>query len=317
MAGFDHRLFARAASLKAAHALVDIYTALGAKVAAIDSTVSKRRQDQAEEALLSGELGRFARTNDIATGDATLIAPISRLRDATSRLFEEGIDIAQLIDAAAQHEIAEGAVDREILDVLKTKIQAESDYDAVSPLPLKLYAHARIFEVCGPPDFNQFGAIIGRKLKLAKQWMSDDGLTTLLLTVDHEPPNWATSDVLVNVRHDAFLLAYNEATKFCFIGSTRRTDRLCSSDRNSLELLCRFCQPLKGRSGVRREGLAARGLLRTTDPPDENAHHHSKMRLLATGAGWVRTKVSIFWPELSSCRIFGVQHITERFRRER
>ena len=262
-AGFDHRLFARAASLKAAHALVDIYTALGAKVAAIDSTVSKRRQDQTEEALLSGEMdgvvcvdmfgegydfpklkiaalhaphrslvptlqfiGRFARTNDIATGDATLIAPISRLRDATSRLFEEGIDIAQLIDAAAQQEIAEGAVDREILDVLKTKIQAESDYDAVSPLSLKLYAHARIFECAARPDFDQFGAIIGRRLKLAKQWMSDDGLITLLLTVDHEPPNWATSDVLVNVRHDAFLLAYNEATKFCFIGSTRRTDRL-------------------------------------------------------------------------------------------
>lgn len=44
--------------------------------------------------------------------------------------------------------------------------------------------------------------------------------------MNHEPPNWATSDVLVNVRHDAFLLAYNAATKLCFIGSTRRTDRL-------------------------------------------------------------------------------------------
>jgi hypothetical protein len=242
---------------------VGVYTALGARVAAIDSTVSKRRQDQTEEALLSGQMdgvvcvdmfgegydfpklkiaalhaphrslvptlqfiGRFARTNDVATGDATLIAPTSRLRDATSRLFEEGVDIAQLIDAAAQREIAEGAVDREILDVLKTKIQTESDYDAVSPLSLKLYAHARIFECASRPDFNLFGAIIGRKLKLAKQWMSDDGLITLLLTVDHEPPNWATSDVLVNVRHDAFLLAYNEASRLCFIGSTRRTDRL-------------------------------------------------------------------------------------------
>ncbi|WP_186056791.1 DEAD/DEAH box helicase [Burkholderia gladioli] len=261
--GFDHRLFARASSITAARRLVEIYTALGAQVAAIDSSVSRRRQDQVEEALISGQLdgvvcvdmfgegydfprlkvaalhaphrslvptlqfiGRFARTNGENTGDATLIAPVGRLRDATSRLFQEGIDIASLIDEAAQHQIEEGAVDREILEILKTKIQAESDYDAVSPLSLELYAHARVFECDQPPDFSLFGATIGRKLKLAKQWMSEDGLITLLLTVDHQPPNWATSEVLVNIRHDAFLLAYNAATRLCFIGSTRRTDRL-------------------------------------------------------------------------------------------
>ena len=261
--GFDHRLFARASSITAARHLVEIYTALGAHVSAIDSSISKQRQEQVEESMLSGQLdgvvcvdmfgegydfpklkvaalhaphrslvptlqfiGRFARTNGEKTGDATLIAPVSRLRDATSRLFQEGVDIASLIDEAAQQQIAEGAIDREILEILKTKIQAESDYDAVSPLSLKLYAHARIFECDQEPNFNLFGSIIGRKLKLAKQWISADGLITLLLTVDHEPPNWATSDVLVNVRHDAFLLAYNAATRLCFIGSTRRTDRL-------------------------------------------------------------------------------------------
>ncbi len=262
-AGYDHRLFARAGSIRSAQQLAQLYVAEGAEVAAIDSHISKKRQDQIEDALLSGNLdgvvcvdmfgegydfpklkvaalhaphcslvpilqfiGRFARTNDVGTGDATLIAPISRLRESTSRLFQEGVDIATLIDAAAQQQIAEGSVDREILDVLKTKLQAESDYDAVSPLSLELYAHARIFECAAIPDFNQFGPVVGRKLKLAKQWISDDGLITLLLTVDHEPPNWATSDVLVNVRHDAFLLAYNAATRLCFIGSTRRIDRL-------------------------------------------------------------------------------------------
>jgi len=262
-AGFDHRLFARAASIKSARRLVELYAAEQANVAAVDSQISKRHQDQVEEALLAGRLdgivcvdmfgegydfpklkiaalhsphrslvptlqfiGRFARTNDAATGDATLIAPIGRLRDATLRLFEEGVDIATMIDAAAQEQIAEGNVDRGILEVLKTKVQAESDYDAVSPLSLELYAHARVFECAARPDFDLFGSIIGRNLKLVKQWMSGDRLITLLLTVDNEPPAWATSDALVNVRHEAFLLAYNEATHLCFIGSTRRTDRL-------------------------------------------------------------------------------------------
>lgn len=262
-AGFDHRLFARAASIKSARRLVDLYVAEGVKVASVDSQTSKKRQDEVEEALLKGELdgivcvdmfgegydfpklkvaalhaphrslvptiqfiGRFARTNDVLTGEATLIASVSRLRDATSRLFEEGVDIANLIDEAAQEALADGTVDRGILEVLKTKIQVESDYESVSPLSLELYAHTRIFECSAMPDFNLFGPIVGRNLKMAKQWVSEDGLITLLLTVDNEPPSWATSDALINVRHDMFLLAYNTATNLCFVGSTRRTDRL-------------------------------------------------------------------------------------------
>jgi len=262
-AGFDHRLFARAASIKSARRLVDLYITEGVRVAAVDSQTSKKRQDEVEDALLAGGLdgivcvdmfgegydfpklkiaalhaphrslvptiqfiGRFARTNDVSTGDATLIASQSRLRDATSKLFEEGVDIANLIDEAAREALADGTVDRGILEVLKTKIQVESDYDSVSPLSLELYAHTRIFECSAAPDFDLFGPVIGRKLKMAKQWMSENGLITLLLTVDNEPPNWATSDVLINVRHDIFLLAYNTATNLCFIGSTRRTDRL-------------------------------------------------------------------------------------------
>src|SRR5262249_53924506 len=54
--GFDHRLFARAASINAARALVDVYTAINARVAAIDSSMSKGRQDEVEVRLLRGDL---------------------------------------------------------------------------------------------------------------------------------------------------------------------------------------------------------------------------------------------------------------------
>jgi len=262
-AGFDHRLFARAATISSAPGLVDLYAAAGVKTAAIHSHISRRQQDEVEANLLSGELdgvvcvdmfgegydfpklkiaalhaphrslvptlqfiGRFARTTDSATGDATLVSSLARLREANAKLFEDGVDISLLIDTAAQGQIAQSEKEQAILTVLRTKQQAESDYDAVSPLSLELYAHARIYSCSKRPDFNAVGAVIGKKLKLAKQWLSNDGFITLLLTVDHSPPNWATSDVLVNVRHDAFLLAYNSATKLCFVGSTRRTERL-------------------------------------------------------------------------------------------
>lgn len=262
-AGFDHRIFARAKSIPAARDLSKLYDQEGANVRAITSHITKRTQDQIERQLIEGEIdgvvcvdmfgegydfpkfkiaalhaphrslvptlqfvGRFARTNDESTGDATLIAPTARIREAGSSLFKEGVDIADLIDEVSMVEIADAASDREILDVLKLKKQADSDYEAVTPLLLKLYAHTRIFECSKPPDFSQFGDTIGNRLFLVKQWNSDDGLISLLLTVDHSPPNWASSDTIANLRHDAFLLAYNEATQLCFVGCTRRTEKL-------------------------------------------------------------------------------------------
>lgn len=261
--GFDHRIFARAATISAARRLVGLYEQAGANVRAIDSHASKRTQDKAEAELLAGEIdgvvcvdmfgegydfpklkiaalhaphrslvptlqfiGRFARTNDSATGDATLVAPLSRLKEASVKLFKEGVDIADMIDEVARAQIAEAEADRNVLDLLKIRKQADSDYESVTPLLLELYAHAQIFECQAEPNFSLFEETIGRKLKIAKQWTSDDGLVTLLLTVDTSPPNWATSDVLVNVRHDAFLLAYNRASGLCYIGSTRRTARI-------------------------------------------------------------------------------------------
>ncbi len=261
--GFDHRIFARAATIASARKLVEIYADFGARVRSIDSHASKRAQDAAEAELLAGEIdgvvcvdmfgegydfpklkiaalhaphrslvptlqfiGRFARTNDAATGDATLVAPLSRLKEASLKLFKEGIDVSDLIDEVARAQIADAEADREVLDLLKIRKQADSDYDSVTPLLLELYAHAQIFECHAQPDFSRFGDTIARNLRVAKQWSSEDGRISLLLTVDTSPPSWATSDVLVNVRHDAFLLAYNDASHLCFIGSTRRTARI-------------------------------------------------------------------------------------------
>lgn len=271
--GFDHRIFARAASIPAANRLLAIYQQEGVQVRAINSGVSKRTQDATEEALLNGALdgiicvdmfgegydfpkfkiaalhaphkslvptlqfiGRFARTNDASTGDATLVAPKSRLKDATEKLLKEGIDIAQLIDETAQQAAIENQKDKEILEILKPKQLSDSDYELVSPLAFELYAHARIFKCSQKPNFDEIGSMVGRKLKAAKRWTSDDGLIALVLTVDHQPPSWATSDVLTNIRHDLFLLAYNMATELCFVGSTRRTERLY------LELIDAVCK---------------------------------------------------------------------------
>lgn len=261
-AGFDHRIFVRAQSINAARALVPLYTELGVRVEAIDSGISKRHQDKVESRLVEGEIdgivcvdmfgegydfpnlkvaalhaphrslvptiqfiGRFARV-DPSTGGATLIAPRSRIQDAKVDLLKEGVDLAQMIDATAIAQLEGNAAERAILDRLQLRRVTESDYDAVSPLSLQLYAHVRVFRCSRTPDFSQVGETIGKELKVAKHWLSEDGWISLLLTLDQNPPNWATSDVLVNLRHDAFLFVYRPDSNLCFVGSTRRTEKL-------------------------------------------------------------------------------------------
>lgn len=261
-AGHDHRLFVRAASIKAARALVPLYQSLGVTVEAVDSKLSKRAQDNCEQRLVRGELqgivcvdmfgegydfpklkvaalhaphrslvptiqfiGRFARS-DATTGDATLIAPLSRIESAPDALLREGVDLASMIDQAAQAELSGDAGDQAVLENLSVRRQAESDYDAVSPLSLELYAHVRVFRCGQPPDFTRLGETIGKELRAVKQWLSADGTISLVLTADENPPSWATSDVLMNVRHDAFLLIYYPQSRLCFIGSTRRTEKI-------------------------------------------------------------------------------------------
>ncbi|EKE67203.1 helicase-related protein, partial [Oceanibaculum indicum] len=274
-----------------AYDLVSVYEKEGVTVKAIASHISKRTQDQIEADLIAGTLdgiicvdmfgegydfpkfkiaalhaphrslvptlqfiGRFARTNDVATGTATLVAATSRLKSASISLFKEGIDISEMIDDVAREQIAEAEADREILDIFKTRRQADSDYDSVTPLLLELYAHAQIFECHAAPDFSLYKETIGRGLRIAKQWMTDDGAITLLLTVDTSPPNWATSDVLVNIRHDAFLLAYNHASQLCFIGSTRRTPKIY------LDLIDTVCKDNHRPISFERTRQALRGL---------------------------------------------------------
>lgn len=276
-AGYDHRLFVRAASINAARALVPLYRELGIAVESVDSKISKRAQDSCEKRLLSGELqgivcvdmfgegydfpklkvaalhaphrslvptiqfiGRFARSDD-TTGNATLIAPLSRIESAPDSLLREGVDIAKMIDQAALEEISGDAEDQAIIETLPVKRQAESDYDSVSPLSLVLYAHVRVFKCGEQPDFKSIGDTLGKNLRIVKQWLSDNENITLLLTTDENPPSWATSNVLMNIRHDAFLLIYFEESQLCFIGSTRRTEKIYMG---LMDAICGMSRPL-------------------------------------------------------------------------
>ncbi|UVL11446.1 DEAD/DEAH box helicase family protein [Pseudomonas rhodesiae] len=302
--GFDHRLFVRAATISSAQALVPVYEQLGVPVAAISSRLTKRQQDAIEEKLVSGELkaiicvdmfgegydfpklkvaalhaphkslvptiqfiGRFARI-DNTTGRPTLIAPAFRVREATATLLKEGVDLAQMIDEAALAQI-QGAVEaQEFIESLPVRRITESDYESVSALSFNLYAHVRVFHCSRQPDFGLLGERVGRLLRIVKQWETPDGTISLVLTVDEAPPNWATSNTLTDVRHEAFLLMYFPESNYCYIGSTLRTEKLYLT---IMEIVCRaasrglsYEETSRARAGLEGMKFFAVGLQNTT-----------------------------------------------------
>lgn len=260
--GFDHRLFVRAGTIRAAEDLVTVYQELGIAVEAISSKLTKRQQDVIEAKLISGELsaivcvdmfgegydfpklkvaalhaphqslvttiqfiGRFARVDE-TTGPPTLIAPTFRIQAATASLLREGVNLALMIDQAANLQLEGSLEDQAFLEGLPVRKIAESDYESVSPLSFNLYAHVRVFQCDAPPDFALLDSTIGRQLRMVKQWGTDDGAISLVLTADETSPKWAISDALIDVHHDVFLLMYFPESSLCYIGSTRRTEKL-------------------------------------------------------------------------------------------
>lgn len=302
--GFDHRLFVRAGTIKAAQDLVPLYQGLGIAVEAISSKLTKRQQEAIEERLITGALeaivcvdmfgegydfpklkvaalhaphqslvptiqfiGRFARVDE-TTGPPTLIAPTFRIKEATASLLKEGVNLAQMIDEAAIAQLAGSLEEQEFMERLPVRKIAESDYESVSPLSFNLYAHVRVFECDEPPNFGLLDSTIGRHLRIVKQWGTQDGTISLVLTADETSPNWAISDALIDVRHDVFLLMFFEAAKLCYIGSTRRTEKLYLSIMDTIAP--GGCRPLsyqqtsRARAGLEEVKFYNVGLKNTT-----------------------------------------------------
>ncbi|MHA6671354.1 DEAD/DEAH box helicase [Enterobacter mori] len=270
-AGFDHRLFVRAASIQKATELVPIYREMGIAVEAVSSKLTKSKQDAIEDKLKTGALlaivcvdmfgegydfpklkvaalhaphqslvatiqfiGRFARVDD-TTGPPTLVAPAFRIKAATASLLKEGVNLALMIDQAAIQQIEGTQREQELLDRFPVRKITEANYDAVTPLSFELFAHVRVFKCNKDPDLSLLGDRIGKQLKIVKQWGIDNTEISLCLTAEDATPRWSSNnDSLMDVRHDIFLLMYFKNTKYCFVTATRRTEKLYLSIMRSI-----------------------------------------------------------------------------------
>jgi superfamily II DNA or RNA helicase len=259
--GFDHRLLIRTDKISLADDLAERYRAAGINVESVSSRASRGAIADIEQRLHAGSLdgvvcvdmfgegydfpkfkiavlhaahrslvptlqfiGRFARTNDQNTGDATFIGAPSDINAETEELYREGVDwdvlLAEIADARQQLSIRE----RDTLLAFQHTASPSADYEAVSPASFRLPHHFAAYVVQQAPDFTKPPQNL-HSLQVVSAWTNDEGTVSLLLTKEVRPPSWSSDESLIDSRHDCFLLKYNAATQILFITATIRAAR--------------------------------------------------------------------------------------------
>jgi hypothetical protein len=261
---FEHRLLVRTDSIKDAERLAGLYVEAGLTVETVSSRLSKKTFREIEERLRGGALdgvvcvdmfgegydfpkfkiaalhaphrslvptlqfiGRFARTNDERTGDATFLAVPDDVNAESNELYSEGVDwdvlLADVADASQQLSIRQ----RETLRSFKETGRPSADYEMVEIGHFRLPQHVAAYQATQPP-VNQDDLEAIHNLQIACAWKSEDESTHLFLTNDTKPPVWSRGDCIIDSRHDCFLLKYYPSSGIAFIAATQRNNRYYS-----------------------------------------------------------------------------------------
>lgn len=260
-AGLQHRLLARTARVIDAEHLAGLYVAAGLRVEAVSSRKSTLQIEDIERRLIAGELdgvvcvdmfgegydfpkfkiavlhsahkslvptlqfiGRFARTNDEQTGEATFLAVPRDIDSESAELYRDGVDwdtlLADVVEARQQLALQE----REALQSFAQTGNPSADYEAVNPGAFRLSQHIAAYRSHQAPDFSEAPETL-KSLQVTNAWLSDDSTTYLLLAKSVRSPVWYRDDHLIDATHECFLLRYFPASQLLFITATERSER--------------------------------------------------------------------------------------------
>lgn len=256
--GLDHRIFARTDRTKAAEDLAARYVAAGLRMKAVSSKKSKAQIELTLGELAAGEIdgivcvdmlgegydfprfkiavlhaahnslvptlqfiGRFARTNDHRTGDATFIAIPREVNAESEILYKAGVDWDVLLADIAEAKQNLALRDRAVLEAFTAAALPAGDYENVSAGAIRLGQHVAAYKVQHRPDFSSPPQDLGG-LVVRAAWSSNDGSTGLILASEVKPPSWYTDEHLIDARHECFLLRHFDEEGLLFICSTDR-----------------------------------------------------------------------------------------------
>ncbi len=262
LAGYDHKIFARTDRTSAADDLATRYNSAGIRMKAISSRKSKTQIQAIIGELEAGDIdgivcvdmlgegydfprfkiavlhvahsslvptlqfiGRFARTTDQRTGDASFIAIPRDVNVESEVLYKNGVDWDSLLADVAEARQELAIKEREVLQTFLPTANPSGDYENVNPGSIQLGQHIAAYKILQKPDFSDPPEEI-HTLTVCAAWASDDGNTALLLASDIRSPAWYMADHLIDARHECFLIRYYEQEHLLFICATDRSAQI-------------------------------------------------------------------------------------------
>ena len=167
-------------------------------------------------------IGRFARTAGENLGTATFLAVPDDIEIERRRLFDVGAAWQDLVENLNAEQVEREVRVREVLDSFDQERSPAPDLGDMSLYALEPYHHVMIYRANGVVDLRA-ELEFSEDTVVAYRSVSEDHATAVWITRERSAARWSRDGRIVDVRHDLFVVHFDEASRLLFICSTVRT----------------------------------------------------------------------------------------------
>ena len=169
-------------------------------------------------------IGRFARTTEENLGAATFLAIPDDIEIERRRLFEVGATWQDIVENLSAEQMEREAELREVLESFDSQGLPAPDLGDLSLYALEPYHHVKIYRAEG--DVDVYAELeFPEDTVVAYRSVSPDHHAAVWITRERSAVRWAREGRIVDVRHDLFVVHYDEATRLLFICASIRSQR--------------------------------------------------------------------------------------------
>jgi hypothetical protein len=183
-------------------------------------------------------LGRFARTTGANTGSATFLAIPGEIQSEAAELYRVGAEWNEIVEEASRTKIDAEREVRELADTFEpvaVGAQQGSESDRIDLAVLWPYFHVKVLEVPDGVDLERPLAVPSPEDIILLE-RSTERSAIVCITRHVDQARWSDDSRLSNVRHDLFILFYDEPSKLLFICSSQRELRVYDALVDSVAL---------------------------------------------------------------------------------
>jgi len=168
-------------------------------------------------------IGRFARTAGENLGAATFLAVPDDIEIERRRLFEVGAAWQEIVENLSAEKMDRESNIRDVLESFDSHGLLAPDLGDLSLYALEPYHHVKIYRTEGTVDFDA-NLVFPDDAVVAYRSVSRAQDAAVWVTRERSAVRWSRDGRIVDVRHDLFVVYYDEMSRLLFICASLRTE---------------------------------------------------------------------------------------------